>query len=85
MNSYLFVEEVVCEVVEHHGVGGVYGVGLGEKLHAVLDGILRLVIQLQNCQTDQRTNTVLVQIKRTLKCKSEKEFQFIVTFSQTHA
>lgn len=43
---YLFEEEVVGEVVEHHGVTWVDGVGPGQELHSVLDGIRLLVVEL---------------------------------------
>ncbi len=45
---YLFVEEVVSQMVEDHGIGGVYGVCLRQKLHAILDGVLGLTVQFQD-------------------------------------
>ena len=36
----LLEEEVVGQVVENHGAGGVNGVGLGEQLHPLLDGVM---------------------------------------------
>lgn len=49
---------MVSQVVEHHWVAGVNGVGSGEELHSILDGICLLVIELQNSQTNKSADTL---------------------------
>ena len=54
-------------MVEHHGVGGVDGVGPGEQLYPILDGILGLVVEFQDGKAHQGAHTLGVQLQGTLK------------------
>lgn len=56
--QHLFEEEVIGQVVEHHGVAGVDGVGSGQELHSIFDGISFLVVELQNGQANQSSNAL---------------------------
>ena len=69
--SYLFVKEVVGEVVEDHGVRRVDGVGFRQKLHSALNRVLRLLVELEDGESDQRTHALRVELKGTLKCHPE--------------
>jgi len=66
--AYLLVEEVVCEMVKHHRILGVNSVRLGQQLNAVLDCLWCFTVQLQDCQTNQCSNTLAVKLQSTLKC-----------------
>lgn len=60
----LLEEEVVGQVVEHHGVGVVDGVGLGELLDALLDGLLALRVQVEDGEAHQRAHAPAVELLR---------------------
>ena len=45
---HLLEEEMVCQVIENHGVSGINGVGLGEKLHPLFNGIVVLAVELKD-------------------------------------
>ena len=45
-HGYLFEEEVVGQVIQHHGVAGVNGVGPREELHTIFDGVGLLAVEL---------------------------------------
>lgn len=80
---YLFEEEVVGKVVEHHGVAGVDGVGARQELHSVLDGVGLFVVELQNRQTDKRSHTLRIKLQGT--AESQASLLQFVEFDETVA
>lgn len=69
-SSYLFEEEVVGEVIEHHGVAGVDGVRPRQELDSVLDGICLLVVELQNRQPHKSSHTLRIKLKSSAKSQT---------------
>lgn len=63
MSPHLFEEEVIGQVVEHHGVARVDGVGSRQQLHSVFDGVGLLVVELQNGQANQSSDTLWVELQ----------------------
>lgn len=56
---------MVGQVVEHHGVARVDGVGSGEQLHAVLDGVGLFVVELEDGETNQGSHALWVELQGT--------------------
>lgn len=73
---YLFEEEVVGQVVEHHGVAGVDGVGPRQQLHAVLDGVGLLVVELQHRQPHQGSHAFRIELEGSTESQTSL-FQFV--------
>lgn len=67
---YLLEEEVVSQMVEHHGIGGVNSVGLGEKLHPFLYGVVVLAVELEDGQANEGSHTLLIQVQCPLEGQS---------------
>lgn len=63
MARHLFEEEVIGQVVEHHGVAGVDRVGSRQQLHSIFDGVGLLVVELQNGEANQSSNTLWVELQ----------------------
>ena len=66
---HLLKEKMVGKMIEHHRTGRIYCVGLGEKLHPFLDGVMMLAVQLQDSQAYQSTNALWAQLQGSLECK----------------
>lgn len=67
---YLFEEEVVAQVIQHHGVGRVDIVRLGQHLHSSANVLWLLLIELQHGQAHQGTHTHAVQLQRSFEGQS---------------
>ena len=85
LHAYLLEEEVVGQVVEDHGVGGVNGVGFGEQLHPLLDGLMLLGVELQDGQPHQRPHTLGAQLQGTLESQLRLLYVPQLHKAQTHA
>lgn len=85
---YLLEEEMVGEVIEHHGVAGVNGVGSRKQLHPVLDGVGLFVVELQHSQTHQSSHTFGVELQGSAECQSSflqfVELDKAVAHAQSH-
>lgn len=57
-------------MVEHHRVAGVDSVGPWQELHSIFDGISFLVVQLQNGQANQSSNTLWIQLQGSTKSQT---------------
>lgn len=85
---YLFEEEMIGEVIEHHRIAGVNGVGSGKQLHAVLDGVGLFIVELQHSQTHQCSHTFGVELQSSAK-RQASFLQFVeldeaVAHAQSH-
>jgi hypothetical protein len=60
---YLLVEEVIGKVIEDHWVGGINGISLRQQLIAVFDGVGGFVVEFNDRQANQGSNTVAIQLK----------------------
>ncbi len=55
-------------MIQHHGVGGIDGVSLGEELHPFLDGVvLLLAVELEDRHANQSPHAVGTQLQGPLE------------------
>lgn len=84
----LFEEEVIGQVVEHHGVARVDRVGSWQQLHSILDGVGFLVVELQNGQANQSANTLWIELQGSTKSQTGLlqfvEFHKAVAHPESH-
>jgi hypothetical protein len=60
---------MICQMVEHHRVRRVDGIGLGQQLYTILDRLGVFVVELENSQAHQGSHTLGVQSEGALKGK----------------
>ena len=58
---------MVGQVVQHHGVAGVNGVGPREELHTIFDGVWLLAVELQNSQAHEGSDALRVELQGSTK------------------
>src|SRR5687768_352954 len=66
----LLEEEMIRQMVEHHWIGRIVRVRLGQHLHSLSNGIWRFLIQLEQRKSHQGADALAVQTERAIKCKS---------------
>ena len=85
----LLEEEMIGQMIEHHGIGRVYRVGPAQLLHPVPDGLRPLVVQLEHGNAHHGAHAVRVQLQRTLKGQARlvhvAQLEEAVAHAEAHA
>lgn len=76
----LLEKEMIRQVIEHHRIGRVHRVRLGQHLdaHAIRFGFVQ--VELGNCQSDQCANALWIQFEGAFEGQSKKKRNSHKTF-----